>query len=146
VKEALKRASSEERQQYAKLLQQKSALAQRMLLLSTQQEALNKRDRLNVLPEKPNYGNRASASRQARQAADNASGKYYREALEAYRIENSANLAQRIKLVQEFLALKAEFDGLEETEKWLLLSMAIRNQSSLLGFMQNKEESSQASE
>ena len=145
MKEALKRASQEEKQQYAKILQQKSALSLRMQQISTQQEALNARDQLNVFPEKPSGGSiRAPASRQARQETDNANRKHYREALEAYRIENSAILVERIKLVQEFLALKAEFDGLEETEKWLLLSMAIRNQSSLLGFMQDKEDTNEA--
>jgi hypothetical protein len=40
----------------------------------------------------------------------------------------------------EFLALKAELDEVEEAEKRLLLSAAIKNQSSLLGFMANGSE------
>ena len=51
-----------------------------------------------------------------------------------------------MKLMQMLLELKAELDGLEEAEKWLLLSMAIRNQSSLLGFMQVSEVSDEKTE
>jgi len=69
--------------------------------------------------------------------------KQYTDALVVYRTKNSTILSERMKLMQVFLELKAELDGLEEAEKWLLLSMAIRNQSSLLGFMQVKEGSNE---
>ncbi len=103
--------------------------------ISQQQEALNEREKLNVLQEKPRSSIRTPVSRQAKAAEDNAARKRYREALEVYRAQNFTILMERLKLMSVFLELKAELDGLEETEKWLLLSMAIRNQSSLLGFM-----------
>ncbi len=130
------RASQEEKQQYAQIQQRKSELSQRLQEISTRQEALNERDRLNVFPKKPISIVCVSASRQAKEAADNATRKRYREALEAYRLQNSAILTERIKLMGEFLELKTELDEFVETEKWLLLSIAIKNQSSLLGFMQ----------
>lgn len=142
MKEVLQRANHAERQQYAKIQQQKSALSQRMQEISKQQEALNEKDTSNVLPAKPSSNIRAPGSRQATKETDdyNVKRKRYREELEVYRAKNIAILTERTKLMQEFLALKAEFDGFEETEKWLLLSMAIRNQSSLLGFMQSRED------
>ena len=78
-------------------------------------------------------------SRQTKEAAENAAKSRYQEALVAYGTENAAILTERLKLMAEFLTLKAELDEVEEAEKWLLLSAAIRNQSSLLGFIGSDE-------
>ncbi len=78
-------------------------------------------------------------NRQAKEAAENTAKKHYPEALLAYGTENAIVLTERLKLMAEFLALKAELDEVEEAEKWLLLSAAIKNQSSLLGFMGTNE-------
>jgi hypothetical protein len=127
----------DEKQRYAGLLERKTQLSGRMQAICSAQEALSERDRLNVVPQKPaGSGISGGAGRKSRDTADYAVRKRYREALEAYLAENSAVLAERLRLMGEFLAVKAEFDGVEETEKWLLLSMALGNQSSLLGFMQ----------
>jgi len=72
---------------------------------------------------------------QAKEATENAAKKHHQEMLVMYGVENAAVLTERLKLMAEFLALKAELDEIEEAEKWLLLSAAIKNQSSLLGFM-----------
>jgi hypothetical protein len=141
IKEALKRASQEEKLQYAKIQHRKVDISQRITEISSVQDLLSEEARLNVLPEKPRGNLHAPLNRQAKEAAQNAESKKYREALEAYRVQNSAVLAERLKLMQQFLDLKAELEGLEETEKWLLLSMAIRNQSSLIGFIQSSEDS-----
>jgi hypothetical protein len=118
--------------------------------ISAAQDALNEGDRLNVLPERPLLADKSSdrtrglpnSNRQAKETADYAAKrKRYSEALKVYRGKNAVILAERMKLMQMLLVLKAELDGLGEAEKWLLLSMAIRNQSSLLGFMQVKEAS-----
>jgi hypothetical protein len=74
-------------------------------------------------------------NRQVKEVAENVANKHYQEALVAYGTENAAVLTERLNLMAEFLALKAELDEVEEAEKWLLLSAAIKNQSSLLGFM-----------
>ena len=118
------------------------------------QEALNEADKLNVFPQKPSNSRQPDKSpnktlglssrdpliRGRQETADYvAKRKQYVDALAAYRTKNSAILSERMKLMQEFLELKSELDALGEMEKWLLLSMAIRNQSSLLGFMQVSE-------
>ena len=79
----------------------------------------------------------AAESRQAREKAETAVQKRYHEALKAYHNQNATILQERTNLAQQVLAIMAELDGLEEAEKWLLLSMVIRNQSNLLGFMQD---------
>jgi hypothetical protein len=116
--------------------------------ISSAQDALNEGDKLNVLPERPRAPEKGSdrtrglpsSNRQAKETSDyTAKRKRYREALEVYRNKNAVILAERMKLMQMLLVLKAELDGFEAAEKWLLLSMAIRNQSSLLGFMQVSE-------
>jgi len=117
------------------------------------QDALNEQDKLNVFPEKPRssrapdkapktlgLSSRDPLTRSRQETADYvAKRKQYADALGVYRTKNSSILSERIQLMQEFLELKAELDGLGAAEKWLLLSMAIRNQSSLLGFMQVSE-------
>jgi len=134
LREVLGRASPQERQRYSEIQQRKNELSQRMQAIGAAQEALNQKDRQNVFPEKPRPANTAN-SRQAKAAAENAARKQYRDALEAYKTQNAAILAERVRLMGEFLGLVAEWDGLEEMEKWLLVSAAVRNQSSLLGFM-----------
>jgi hypothetical protein len=123
--------------------------------IGAQQEALNESDRINALPEIPRAPEKSpdttrglpKSNRQAKETADYAAKrKRYSEALEVYRSKNAAILAERLKLMQMLLVLKAELDGLGEVEKWLLLSMAIRNQSSLLGFMQVSEVSDEKTE
>jgi hypothetical protein len=78
-------------------------------------------------------------NRQAKEAAENAAKKHYQEAFVAYGAENANVLTERLKLMAEFLELKAELDEVEEAKKWLLLSAAIKNQSSLLGFICSDE-------
>jgi hypothetical protein len=125
------------------------------------QEALNEQDMLNVFPEKPSssrtpdkgpnktlgLSSRDSLARGRQETADYvAKRKQYADALGVFHTKNSASLSDRVKLMQDFLELKAELDALGEAEKWLLLSMAIRNQSSLLGFMQVSEVSDEKTE
>jgi hypothetical protein len=137
IKEALKRANTEEKQQYNRLQQQKAELSQKIATIYGAQEALNQRDQQNISPEKPKIVEYKSMGRQSKESVENIAKKRYQEALRAYGAENAAVLAERLRLMAEFLALKAELDGVGEAEKWLLLSAAIRNQSSLLGFMGN---------
>jgi hypothetical protein len=145
LKEVLLKAKPDEKQQYEKILQRKNEISQKMQQISSAQETLNEKDKHNVLPEKPSSTSGANLpvwSRQAiKDAADfSAKVKRYSEALEAYHAENAVILKMRMERMQEFLALKAERDGLEEKEKWLLLTIAIRSQPNLLNFMQIKED------
>ncbi len=161
MREALKRASHDEKQKYIQILQRKSEISQRLQEICAAQEALNEEDKLNVFPEKPSSSrapdkgpnrtlgrsSRDPLARGRQETADYvAKRKQYTDALAVYRTKNSAILSERMKLMQEFLELKAESDALGEAEKWLLLSMAIRNQSSLLGFMQVSEVSDEKTE
>lgn len=155
VKEALKRGSGDERQRYERIQQRKAEILKLIDGISTVQAALNERDRLNIAPQKPNSSpaqdkkpanplglpRKDPIDRSRQEAADYAAKrKQYIEALQAYRAQNSAILSERSKLMQELLQLRAEYANLEDAEKWLLLSMAIRNQSSLLGYMQGSGE------
>lgn len=148
VKEALKRGSAEEKQRYSQIQQRKTVILQRLEAIASAQEALNLRDNQNALPQKPG-SNRApdksgktlglpgqNTTRNRKEEADfDDKRRQYTLALQAYRTQNSVAMSERLKLMGEYLALQSEYAGLEEDEKWLLLSMAIKNQSSLMGFM-----------
>jgi hypothetical protein len=137
IKEALTKAKPEEKRQYERVLQQKAELTQRIQEIGLAQEALNEKDRDNVLPEKPSTDSQVW-NKQTKIAQD-AKNKRYREELRAYNAQNTAILNERIKLINEFLEAKATLDALEEKEKWLLLTMAIRSQPNLLNFMQSPD-------
>lgn len=152
VKEALKRGNGEERQRYSHLQQRKTTIFQRLAEIASAQEALNLRDNQNILPQKPassrlpdknpktlGLPTRSTRSRQE-EAESEAKRQQYTQALKTYHAQNSMALSERLKLMAESLALQSEYASLEETEKWLLLSMAIKNQSSLLGYMQSSDE------
>ncbi|MGD6807461.1 MAG: hypothetical protein ACQCN4_10945 [Candidatus Bathyarchaeia archaeon] len=115
-----------------------------MKAISAAQKTLNENDRLNILPKETSINIRGALNRKAKDAAENAAKNQYKEALKAYKSQNIAILAERMRLMGEFLELKAEYDELEEEEKWLLLSIATRNQASLLGFMQTREVSDES--
>jgi hypothetical protein len=149
VKEALKRGSGEERQRYSQLQQRKTTIFQRLAELAAAQLALNLRDAQNILPPKPSSGKaldkpsktlglpHPDPTRSRRTETDlDAKRQQYTMAIKAYYDQDSAVLSERLKLMGEILALQSEYAALEEDEKWLLLSMAIKNQSSLLGYMQ----------
>lgn len=149
VKEALKRGSGEERQRYNQVQQRKTEVFQRLQELAAAQMALNLRDTQNVLPPKPSSGKAPDKTakslglphhdpptRSRREEADyDAKRQQYTLALKAYQTQDSTVLSERLKLMAEYLALQSEYASLEEEEKWLLLSMAIKNQSSLMGYM-----------
>jgi hypothetical protein len=148
VKEALKRGSGEERQRYSQLQQRKNAVFQRLAELAAAQITLNSRDTENVLPPKPSssiapdktpkilgLSRRAPTGNRREETDFDAKRQQYAEALKAYRAQDSTVLSERLKLMGELLALQSEYAALEEEEKWLVLSMAIKNQSSLLGYM-----------
>ena len=149
VREALKRGSGEERQRYSQLQQRKTAVFQRLAELAAVQLALNLRDAQNVLPPKPTISHapdrsskslglpRPDQSRSRRMESDlDAKRQQYTLALKACRDQDFVVLSERLKIMGEILALQSEYAALEEGAKWLLLSMAIKNQSSLLGYMQ----------
>lgn len=148
IKEALKRGSGEERQRFSQIQQHKTVIVQRLQEIATAQEALNLREKQNVLPQKPissplsdkytktlGLPTRSGRSRQE-EADSDAKRQQYTAALQAYNAQNIVILSDRLKHMAEYLALQSEYASLEETEKWLLLSMTIKNQSSLLGYMQ----------
>jgi hypothetical protein len=152
VKEALKRGNGEERQRYSQIQQRKLAIIQRLDELAAAQDALNLRDQQNVLPQKPSSSkapdknaktlglSSRNPTRSRQEEADfDAKRQEYTQALQTYHAQNSTTLSERLKLMAEYLALQSEYASLEETEKWLLLSMAIKNQSSLLGYMQGSD-------
>lgn len=152
VKEALKRGSGEERQRFSQIQQRKLAIYMRLQEIASAQETLNLRDNQNVLPEKPstsrapenntkNLGlSRPKQPLSRREEADyDAKRQQYISALKVYHAQTSAGMSERLKLMSECLALQSEYASLEEAEKWLLLSMAIKNQSSLLGYIQSSD-------
>lgn len=138
IKQALSKANPEEKRQYEKILQQKAEQTQRMQEIGIAQEALNEKDRNNVEPQNPR-ANPLVWSKQSKTAQE-AKNKKYRDELKAYNVQNIAILNERIKLIKEFLEAKAALDVLEEKEKWLLLTMALRNQPNLLNFMQSNQD------
>jgi hypothetical protein len=124
-----------------------------------EQEVLSERVKLNRLPERPstNYhapdkshneitgmsnGDSYEWTQQVIKETQeyNRNTKKYNEELEVYNAKITVIMNERMKLNEEAVALKIEFDGLQEKEKWLLLAIVIKSQPNLLNYMHSKEE------
>jgi hypothetical protein len=158
IQEVLHRANKAEKQQYKEIIERKLEISKRASEISHEQEVLSERDKINLLPERPSTtyhapdksnkeimgmssGDLHEWTQQVVKETEeyNYNSKKYNEELEVYRAKNSVLMKERMKLIEESLALKIEFDALEKKEKWLLLSIAIRSQPNLLTFIQKED-------
>jgi hypothetical protein len=154
LREVVSRANQEELQQYEEIVKRQIEISKRVQQISFEKKVLNERNRMNVFPEQPNT-NRApdKTHEEVKRMSDaehhmwieqiieenaeyNAKSKGYIEKLEGWSAKNNVIMDERMKLTEEFLELKKESDILEEKEKWLLLSIAIRSQPNLLNYIQ----------
>lgn len=69
----------------------------------------------------------------------NAESKRWNGDFEQWIAKNTVFHRERNKLIDEFIDLKNEFHSLENKEKWLLLSIALRSQPNLLKFFERSE-------
>jgi hypothetical protein len=123
--------------------------------ISHEQEVLSEREKLNVRPERPSTTYNAPekshneitgmSSRDLHEWTQNViketeeynrNSKRYNEELEVYGAKSIVIIRERMKLMREFLDLKIELDDIEEKEKWLLITIALRSQPNLLNYLQ----------
>ena len=155
LKEVLCRANKEEKQHYREIINRQIEIYKRMKQIISEREVLNERDKMNQYPAIQNDTSKAPDkthteimgmsngelhewSGQIRNETDQyiAESKRWRDELEVWSAKNTVIFNERMKLTDEFIELEKEYENLEDKEKWLLLSIAIRSQPNLLNYIQ----------
>jgi hypothetical protein len=156
ILEVLQRANQTETQQYKEIFERKLAISKRMTEVSYDEEVLSEREKLNTKPETPRTSYNAPDKSHG-EIVGMSSGKLhewtqqvikeneeyirnskkYNEELEIYSAKSTVIMREHMKLIEDSVALKVEFDGLERKEKWLLITIALRSQPNLLNYLQS---------
>lgn len=145
LREVVRRARKEEKQQYLTIVHRQCAIAERMLEIKKEIEILQERSKPNRYPEinqvhiidKPydemSRGEFEEFIQNKRFIEENNN---WRARLNLWNIEDNMIFQKKMKLIDESLELKEEFYTLEDKEKWLLLSIALRSQPNLLKYLE----------
>lgn len=154
LKEVLGRAKKEEKQEHKAIIERQIAIAKRIKDIELEIEALMERNRNNEYPKRMDNTYHAPdkthdeimkmsswefhewCQQIIREASEfNEEGKRWNDGFEIWNAKNTVILNEEFKLIAESISLKNEFYSLEDKEKWLLLSIALRSQPSLMKFI-----------
>jgi hypothetical protein len=146
LKEVVKRANKEEKQQHIAIVERQCAIVERLDEIKKEVEILQEKGKQNKYPEfngvpitdKP-YSEMTKAEfqefiQQCKRFIEQAEDWRARHSL--WSIEDNTIFQKKTKLINESLELKEEFYALKEKEKWLMLSIVLRSQPNLLKYMQ----------
>ena len=154
LKEVVGRARKEEKDEYVTILERQIAIAKRLDEIKMEIEVLSERDKQNKYPEQEFRCFRAPdkthdeimrmsngeyhewSAQVVREASEHtAECRRYNEGFEIWFAKDKVIWDEKMKLIDEGIALKNEFNNLEDKEKWLLLSIALRSQPNLLRYI-----------
>jgi len=154
LRNVLRRTNKEERQKYDSIVERQNAIAERMQEIGLEIDVLSERDKLNKFPEKEftyfhapdkthdeimgmSSGELHEWCEQIKRESSeyNAGCKRYNEGFDVWFAKTTVISNEKMKLIDESVTLKKEFDSLEDKEKWLLLSIALRSQPNLLKYV-----------
>ena len=154
LKEVLGRAKKEERQEYDSIVERQNAIGERMREIGLEIDVLVERSKQNEFPKRKDGGFHAPdkthdeimgmssgelhewCQQIIRETAEyNVESRRWNDGFEVWSAKNTVILNERMKLVDESEELGNEFFSLEDKEKWLLLSIALRSQPNLLKYM-----------
>jgi len=153
LKEVLKRANKNERQEYDEISDRQDTIIERIQEIFAEQEQLSERSRKNEYPKTVNteYSLKSSeelmkmTSEETRLWSEQVDreieeNKRKREdwngRFDKWLAESSATISRQIELTKETIKLMTKLLALENKEKWLLLSIALRSQPNLLKYLQ----------
>ena len=137
LKEVLRRANKEEKQEYENIGNRQLALAERFLDIMKKWDEIVETEKTNESPKDTTLNDKSASEMSMEEFRDYIRrwGKYSTEYFTWSNRCLSANTEQ-IKIIGEIMKLLIELRSLEDKEKWLLLSIAIRSQPNLLNYIQ----------
>jgi len=145
LKEVLRRARKEEKQEHDSIVDRQNAIANRMDEITSEMDKLSERDKKNEYPKSHFYTPQAkSANDMSKEEFDDwmrqlkretEESKQWMEKYDRWNAENKAIMEERMRLFEQMVKLRLEYDDFEVEEKWLLLSIVLRSQPNLLKYM-----------
>lgn len=141
LKEVLTRANKEEKQAYITLSNKQLAVIDNISDLVRTFGRINDRKNMDLCPKDPTLGDKPVTE------MSNAEFSGYMRRWNDYIVEyfkwsnrNISATTEQIAVIGDFIEVLMNLISIETKEKWLLLSIAIRSQPTLLNYMQNSEE------
>ena len=138
IREALRRAKRNEREEYEEIIKSQVALGERIFAIWKEHKELCESSERNKCPENPEANQTKRASEMSN-AEFSESMKQFNEYISAYFAWSNESIRTATKqtaLVNEIIELITELCTSEAKEKWLLLSIALRSQPNLLKYLQ----------
>lgn len=136
VKEAISRANKKEKKEWISNFERREKIGKRMLEIDSELERLEQMDKENKMPER-RYLKENEIYTMSKEEIES-----YNEMLEEHNKEfslwseksHSIN-SEIMKLNKERIGLMGDFFNLEFEEKWILLSIVLRSQPSLMKYI-----------
>lgn len=137
LKEVLARANKQEKQDYEKIKDKKSAVAKLVIELQTKLHELVERDRRNEYPKDSAYKCNKSVVEMTMDEFNEYMKHTSSHSEEHFKwvSESISIVTQYAEMMSEFLDLEIELKNLSYEEKWLLLSIALKSQPNLLKYL-----------
>ena len=137
LKEVLSRANKQEKQDYEKIKNEKSAVSKLVVELQSKLRELTERDRKNEYPKDSPYKCNKSVSEMTMDEFNEHIKHTSRHSEEHFKWANEsiAIITKHAEILSEFLDSVIELNNLSYEEKWLLLSIALKSQPNLLKYL-----------
>ena len=159
LKEVLARANREQKQEYRVILSRQIEIAKRLQEIQLEIKVLKERERNNEYPKTDDNSYHAPDKTHG-EIMDMSNGELHEwseqikketteyttgsgrwnEKMEIWRAKDNVIFDEKLKLFDESIKLNKEFYNIGEEEKWLLLSIALRSQPTLMKYMTNRDD------
>jgi hypothetical protein len=137
LKEVLARANKQEKQDYEKIKDKKSAVSKLVIELQTKLHELAERDRRNEYPKDTAYKCNKSVAEMTMDEFNEYMKHTSSHSEEHFKWtrESISIMTRHAEIMSEFLNSAIELSNLSYEEKWLLLSIALKSQPNLLKYL-----------
>jgi hypothetical protein len=136
VKEAMRRANKKERQERVSIVKREKEIFKRMKEIVSEIKLLEQKRRENKMPESEYHTLEEIKAMSVEDLQEwNKRMKRRNKEFPAWSSKDDAILSKQRRLNNEFEELHSEFFTLQDKEKWLLLSIVLRSQPSLMKYV-----------
>jgi ElaB/YqjD/DUF883 family membrane-anchored ribosome-binding protein len=157
LKDVLRRSSKKERQEYTAIVDRQIAIGKRLAEIESEQEELIERFDKNEYPKDMRISKTKertideikemsneelhSWSEQIEKETEEikAESETWLEKFRKWKAKNGEIISSKMRIIGEAIELLKESHNLEEKEKWLLLSIALKSQPTLMKYMETNQ-------
>jgi hypothetical protein len=137
LREVLKRANKQEKQEYENTRNEQRALAERYLDITNKWGEIIEVEKVDVCPKDTSVNDKPASEmsmgefREYMRSWNNHTTEYFKWSSRCLKANS-----EQLKIIGEIMKIMIELRALEEKEKWLLISIVLRSQPNLLNYLQ----------